>query len=92
MTMNQFFTYYLPLTVTLFVTLLSSYLIAGLVAYFSRKGGPKSQVFPDGRAQKVLHPADVTWRVIRIAGGLAGFAACLWAYPAARNLILRPWF
>ena len=28
-----------------------------------------------GRAQKVLHPADVTWRVIRVAGGLAGFAA-----------------
>lgn len=90
MTLDQLFTYYLPITVTLFVTMLSSYLVAGLIAYFSRKGGPRSGFFPDGRAERVLHPTEPSWRVIRVAGALAGFAICLWAYPAARSLALLP--
>lgn len=83
MTMDQFFTYYLPITVTLFVTLLSSYLLAAACARLTRKAGSPAN---KAREAQILRASGFTWKLVRLGGALLGLAACLWLYPAARHL------
>ncbi len=86
MTMHQFTTFYLPITVTLFVTLLSSYLLAAICARLTKSAHSISR--DTRRAALILGASNPTWKFIRLAGGLAGLGTCLWLYPAARNLLL----
>lgn len=84
MTMHQFVTYYLPITVTLFVALLSSYLLAAIFARLTRKAGrPVDRV----RVAQILRASSPAWKLVRVSGALLGLAACLWLYPAARKLL-----
>lgn len=92
MTMHQLFAYYLPITVTLFVTMLSSYLVAALVALLSKRTvtehpGVAAPFRKPGRAERILHASDLKWRLIRVAGALLGLGLSLWAYPAAWDLV-----